>query len=177
MYKKIIGMTLLTLALVVGATLVVAAQENEGPWTREYTFEVMQVEGSTVVAKMPDGLLRTFTVAPDREFVVDGKTITVKDLKAGTSLTATITSKPAPEAIDSVSGRLMWRTGRTVVVKLDSGEIKQFTVSADFQFTVDGKEVNVHELTKGTHLTSTWITEDPETVVTPDTPLIGKGPS
>ena len=88
-------------------------------------------------------------------------------------MTATITSKPAPEALETLNGKVMWRTGNTIVVRTDEGETKQFTVDANRIFMVDGAEVRIDELREGTHLSATRIREDPATVITPETPITG----
>ncbi len=57
---------------------------------------VEYVEDDTLVVRMSTGELREFTVNPFRKFVIDGKELTVKQLKPGTTLTATIIVKTTP---------------------------------------------------------------------------------
>jgi LPXTG-motif cell wall-anchored protein len=46
--------------------------------------------------------------------------------------------------------------GGTLIVKLDSGEIRSFTPPADRVFTIDGKDVKLAQLQPGTKLTATY---------------------
>jgi CRISPR/Cas system-associated exonuclease Cas4 (RecB family) len=52
-----------------------------------------------------------------------------------------------------------------LVVRMANGEIKQFTVPPGFQFTVDGRQVGLSDLTPGTALSATIkTTKTPQTV-------------
>jgi CRISPR/Cas system-associated exonuclease Cas4 (RecB family) len=54
-----------------------------------------------------------------------------------------------------------------LVVKMSNGEIKQYTIPAGFQFTVDGRQVGLADLTPGTALSATIkTTKTPEVVRT-----------
>ena len=54
------------------------------------------VEGNTLAIKMSTGEVRVLTVPDSRTALVDGKKITVHDLKVGTTLTANITTTTTP---------------------------------------------------------------------------------
>ena len=57
--------------------------------------------------------------------------------------------------------------GDQLVVRMPSGEVRQITVPAGFQFNVDGKQVGIADLTPGTELTAVVkTTKTPETVKT-----------
>jgi hypothetical protein len=57
--------------------------------------------------------------------------------------------------------------GDKLVVKMSSGEIREFTPPADRKFEVDGKMLSLSELTPGTHLSATiTTTTTPEIVRT-----------
>src|SRR6266850_5962018 len=65
------------------------------------------------------------------------------------------------------SGEVVYVSGKQVVVKLDDGQVKMFDVPESARFTVDGREVTVHELKPGTRLTRTIeTTSTPRTVTT-----------
>jgi hypothetical protein len=65
------------------------------------------------------------------------------------------------------SGEVVYVSGNDLVVKVDDGQVKHITVPDDFKFQVDGKELNVHELTPGMRLTRTITTTTvPKTVTT-----------
>jgi hypothetical protein len=56
------------------------------------------------------------------------------------------------------NAEVVYASGNDVVVKLENGEVENFTVPDDFKFQVDGKELTAHELQPGTHLTQTITT-------------------
>src|SRR5262245_43631288 len=62
--------------------------------TNRVTAEVVQVEGTYLLVKLQSGEVRVFNVNPERTFIIDGKPMTVQQLKPGTILTATFTSTP-----------------------------------------------------------------------------------
>ena len=55
-------------------------------------FQIISVDGNTLVVKLPEGT-REMAVADDFRFNVDGKMLSVQELKPGMAGTATITTK------------------------------------------------------------------------------------
>jgi hypothetical protein len=72
------------------------------------------------------------------------------------------------------SGTVVAVDGNNLIVKMQDGEIKHFTVPEDSKFTVDGKEVGISELKPGTHLTQSVTTTRTPTVVKTTTTIKGK---
>lgn len=166
----------MVVGLVVGLAGAAVAAHHEKV-TIEYQGEVLDVDGNTLVTKMiPSGEVKTFTVDPAREFIVDGKAITVEDLEPGTVLSAKVDVMPSEETAQQISGTIMHIVAKTVVIRLDSGEVKSYTVDYDREFMVDGQPKTIQEMHEGTRVTATRIIADPETVITPDTPITGKAP-
>ena len=65
--------------------------------TVKMTGEVVRVQGNWLLAKMePLGNLSLFDVQPGREFIVDGQPKHIADLRPGTVLTGSITTKTTP---------------------------------------------------------------------------------
>jgi hypothetical protein len=65
------------------------------------------------------------------------------------------------------SGEVIYVSGNDLVVRVDDGQVKHFEIPEDFKFQVDGKDLSVHELTPGMHLTRTITTTTvPKTVTT-----------
>ena len=65
------------------------------------------------------------------------------------------------------SGTVVSTFNDQLVVKLSNGEIKQYTIPPGFQFTVDGRQVGLGDLTPGTQLSATIkTTKTPEVVRT-----------
>jgi hypothetical protein len=168
--------TVLVAGLVLGVTGVAVATHHEKV-TIEYKGEVIKVDGNTVVTKMiPSGEIRTTTVDPAREIIVDGKPITVKDLQVGTTLSAKVDVIPSEETATQVSGTIMHIVAKTVIIRLDSGEVKSYTVDYDREFMVDGQPKTIQQMREGTYVTATKIIADPSTVITPETPITGEAP-
>src|SRR5579884_1486599 len=57
-----------------------------------------------------------------------------------------------------VRGTVVYLEGNTLLVRLSSGEMKEFNVPESRKFMIDGREVSVHELKPGTRLTATITT-------------------
>ena len=167
---------MMAIALVAGLAVAAAAQESEAV-TVTFEAEVLKVEEGALVMKMlPDGEVRTSTPVAGREVNVDGTMVPWEELEVGTVLSATVNFIPSPDMYETISGRALHVVNRTVVVKLDSGEVKQFTVDKDFTFMVDGQPRTVDKITPKTKLSAERIKADPAAVITPATPITGKAP-
>jgi hypothetical protein len=144
------------------------------------TGEVVWVQGDCLVAKMqPDGHYSVFNVQPGREFVIDGQTKHIGDLKLGTVLTATVTTKTQPVTLRTTStlnGTVAWAQGNYVVLTLENGENKEYTVPDSYRFVVEGNPASVHDLKHGMKVTATKIMEEPQTEITVNTVITGKAP-
>ena len=78
-----------------------------------------------------------------------------------------ITAVKADSTTEVKSGKVVAVDGNHVIIKMSTGETKEFDVPDDFKVTVDGKEVPVSELKPGTMLTrSITTTTEPKTVYT-----------
>ena len=63
------------------------------------------LEGNDLLVRLrPSGLYQFFEVQPGRKFVIDGQPKLIGDLKTGTVLTATVTTKTQPASSISASG-------------------------------------------------------------------------
>src|SRR6186713_2576512 len=71
---------------------------------------VAYTEGNYLVVRMADGEIREFNVPESRKFMIDGKELTVHDLKVGTKLTANITTTTTPvtERTTTVGSGKVW---------------------------------------------------------------------
>jgi hypothetical protein len=84
------------------------------------------------------------------------------------------TIKGAPKVtVEQVSGTVLKAEGNTLVVRMSTGEIKQFAVPESRRFIIDDKELTVHDLQVGTRLQATVTTTT--TPVTERTTTIGTG--
>ena len=82
--------------------------------------------------------------------------------------TSTTTQAGAPTTATEVErGTVTYVSGNDLIVKMDSGVVRYFNVPETARITVDGKELNVHQLKAGMKLQRTiTTTETPKTVTT-----------
>ena len=159
-------------------------QETKGAatvTTEKMSGEVVLVEGTTVIVKMADGELRTFSNVPDsRKATIDGKEVGVRELKPGTKLSATITKTETPVTVRTTTvgtGRVAFVSGSTVILTLPNGENKQYKVKPDYKFNINGKPASVFELRQGMTVSAEKIVEEPKVEIATDTKVVGQAPA
>jgi len=139
--------------------------------------EVTATSANSLVARMiPSGEHRLFMVRPTQKFIVDGKTLSLNQVKPGTILTADVFTTATPvekRTTATVSGTVFWVAGNSVVLTLPSGENKQYTVKPDYKFVIDGKPATVSDLKAGQKISATKITEEPVTEFYTDAVVTG----
>ena len=142
--------------------------------------EVVLVDQNNVLVRMqPSGQYRIFTVAPTRQFMIDGQPKTVNQLTPGTVLTATITTtaQPVTDRTTTVTNGTVWFVDKNtnhLIVTLPNGENRWYNVPAGYMFTVEGKPATIEELRKGMKVSGTKIASEPRTEITNDTVVTGK---
>jgi hypothetical protein len=142
--------------------------------TNRVSCEVVQVEGTYLLVKLASGEIRVFNVDPARRFIVDGTPLTVHQLKPGTILTATFTSTPPVGApVTTVTGKVWYASGNTVILTLPDGTNKSYTVPASFKFIVGGEPAPVSKLRKGMNVTAHRIPEPPAVEISHDVEVTG----
>lgn len=142
--------------------------------TQRVNAEVVQVDGTYLLVKLESGEVRVFNVSPERRFIVDGKPLTVQQLKPGTILTATFTSTPPVGApVTTVTGKVWYASGSTVILTLPDGTNKSYKVPPSFQFMVNDRPATVNELRKGMNVTAHRIPEPPAMEMSSDVEVTG----
>ena len=187
--NKSLSTKLLAIAiLALFAAVAIAQDRSETKVTREATSheykvergEVVYVSGNELVVKMDNGEIRNVTVAPDATAIVDGKTITVKDLQPGMKLEKTIKTSTTPELVTTVRTieGTVWHVNppKSVILTLGTGENKKYNVPKDQVFKINGEDKTVFELKKGMKVTATVITRVPQTMVAQEKAVTGKLP-
>ena len=100
--------------------------------TEQITGEVALVDGNRLVVKLePKGLYRYFDIPPGRQFIIDGQTKMISDLRPGTVLTATATTTTQPVIVRTTSvinGTVWYVSGNYVILTLPSGENRDYNV-------------------------------------------------
>jgi hypothetical protein len=136
-------------------------------------FEVIAVDGNHLILRDERGTSDYFVPA-DFVFTVDGKKMTVADLKAGMKGTATVTTTTTvtPVVVTELrSGMVLstWVNSVTVLDRTD-GVRKKFTQdqlnARGLQIFKDGKVIPISQLNKGDEITATVISQRPPDVVT-----------
>jgi len=146
--------------------------------------EVVYVSGNDLVVKdLDSGELKAFVVPDTARATVDGKEVSVHDLKPGMTLEHTITTTTTPKVVTQVrtiQGRI-WHVNppKHVILQMPNGENKQYTIPDGQKFVVNGQSLDAFHLRQGMDVTATVITEVPVTEVaehhavtgtTPETP-------
>ena len=134
-------------------------------------FQIISVDGNVLVVKLPEGT-REMAVADDFRFNVDGKMLSVRELKAGMSGTATITTKTTttPVVVTEVkNGTVMQNMGTSILVRTEDG-MKMFS-QADIdkrgiKIWRDGKLAEISDFRANDRLTATIVTTKPPQVMT-----------
>ena len=140
----------------------------KGPSTYETTVRsgtVIYVSGNELLVRMPDGTAEHFVVSPSQTFTVDGKQMTIADLKVGTHLTQTITTKTTPKTITTtrtIEGKVWHVNPPTyVILTLPDGTNKEYNVPKGQVFNINGQKDTVFQLKKGMNVSATVVTEEP----------------
>jgi hypothetical protein len=155
-------------ALVCLTAAVSVAQTSSASETKK--FQIISVNGNVLVVRLPEGT-RELTVADDFRFNIDGKMLSVQELKPGMAGTATITTRTTvtPVTVTEVkNGTVMQATGNSILVRTDEG-MKMFTQSdidkRGITIMRAGKPAQISDFRTNDRLTATIITTQPPRVV------------
>ena len=157
-------------ALVCLTAAVTLAQTTTTSETKK--FQVISVDGNQLVVRLPEGT-REMTVPEDFRFTVDGKSLSVHELRAGMSGTATITTRTTvtPVTVTEVkNGTVLYALGQSIIVRTSENEVKQFTQSdidkRGVKIMREGKPAEISDFRANDRLTATIITSKPPRVMT-----------
>ena len=160
---------LVTAAVVALTSVAALAQQSTTSETK--TFEVLSVQGNQLVVSLPEGT-RELTVADDFRFTVNGKQLSVRELRPGMKGTATITTRTTvtPVTVTEVkNGTVAYSAGSTIIVRTEEG-VKSFTQSdvdkRGVKIMRAGKPAQVSDFRQGDKLSATIITSLPPKVLT-----------
>ena len=139
--------------------------------TETKKFRIIAVEGNDLVVKLPEGT-KELTVPQDFQFNVDGKMLSVSELKPGMAGTATITTKTTvvPVTVTEVkNGTVLQTMGTTIIVRTDNG-VKMFTQGdidkRGVKIMRGGQPAQITDFRANDKLTATIITTKPPKVMT-----------
>jgi hypothetical protein len=140
---------------------------------------VLYVEGNTLVVLSSTGLIEEFQVAPGRKFMIDGKELTIGQLKPGTNLTLTVTTTTTPVTTRTTTvgtGKVFWVNQSAVILTLPNNERRMYKPDESYRFMVDGKPASLHDLKKGMTIAAQKIVEEPRTEITTNSVITGTSP-
>jgi hypothetical protein len=143
---------------------------------------VESVDGGVLVVKMANGEIRSFTPPADRRFVIDGKQLTLSELKPGTKLTATVkqsSTTTTVKTVETLEGTVLYAAGPAVVLRLPTGENRQYNIKSTDPvkfYDGSGKEMTVFDLRKNMRIKATKITEAPQVELVTDVAVTGTAP-
>jgi len=125
--------------------------------------EVVYVSGNELVVKMENGEVKHFTVPDGATANVDGKQLTIRDLKPGMKLQRTITTTTTPKTVTNVrtiEGKVFSVIPPlTVILSFPDGSPnKQYQIPKDQTFMVDGQKKTAFDLKPGMPISATAVT-------------------
>jgi LPXTG-motif cell wall-anchored protein len=129
---------------------------------------------------MENGEIRHATVPDNATAMVDGKQITIKDLKVGMKLERTITTTSTPKTVKTVRAG----TGTVVnvmppnyaTVRFEDGTVERYKIPKGTKFTIDGQQKTAFDLKPGMKISATRIVEEPIVEVTESKAITGAAP-
>jgi hypothetical protein len=143
--------------------------------------EVIAASGNDLVVRREDGQLLDFPNVPDNKTVtVDGRRLTIHDLKPGMKLERTTVVTTTPRLITTVkavSGKVWHVTPPNgVILTLEDGTNQSFKIPKGQKFMINGRETDAWGLKKGMQVSATAVTETPESVVSHEVKLTSTPP-
>src|SRR5688572_30682025 len=141
--------------------------------------EVLAVNGHDIMVKLDTGEVRHYTAPPGATANVDGRQLTVQDLRPGMKLARTTITTTSDRVVTSVrmTHGTVWQVNAPYVIFTGpDGKNKQVKVPDGTKFTIGGESKTVFDLKKGMKFTATIVTQAPETVVTSTRSTTGTAP-
>jgi len=139
--------------------------------TETKKFQIIAVDGNQLVVKLPEGT-RELTVPDDFRFNIDGKMLSVHELKPGMSGTANITTKTTvvPVTVTEVKDGIVTKALGTSIIVATDGGYKMFSQSdidkRGVKIMRSGKPAQISDFRENDRLTATIITSKPPRVMT-----------
>lgn len=165
------GRVISAIAVVVGLIAGVGWAQTTSSSTETKAFEVIAVDGNDLVVKLPEGT-RQLAVPEDFRFVVNGKPLSVHELKPGMTGTATITTRTTttPVTVTEVkNGKVAHVAGSTIIVQTEEGyrSFNQGEIDKrGVKIFRSGKPAQLSDFRAGDQLSATIVTTQPPKVVT-----------
>ena len=134
--------------------------------------EVLSVNGNVLLVRGPEGV-KEFTVPDDFVFNMDGRQLSVYDLKAGMKITAVVKTTETPVEMFSTEVRraeVVHTIGTAVILRGEDGELRKYTIkdmkARNVVFYRRGEEISSYDLKKGDRISATVVTKLPPEMIT-----------
>jgi hypothetical protein len=147
--------------------------------THVQNAEVIHVSGHEMVVELENGKFELLNLPADFKFNVDGKHLTVHELKPGTKLSQDIHTVSTPQEVTTVrtvNGKVWHVSANHVILSFPSGENKSYTVPEGIVFNIDGQKKTVFDLRKGMEISATVVTVAPQQTLSTHTVVTGQAP-
>jgi len=161
----------LLLATVLALPFAGATQAQTTTTTDVRTFEIIAVDGNSLVVRNESGT-HEYSVPDDFRFTVDGRQLSVQDLKPGMKGTATVTTKTTltPVTVTEVKeGTVVSATNYSAIVRSSEG-VRRFTQNElddrGVQILKEGRLIRIRDLRQGDNITATIFSKAPPVVLT-----------
>jgi LPXTG-motif cell wall-anchored protein len=135
-------------------------------------FQIIAVDGNQLLVKLPEGT-RELTVPADFQFNVDGKMLSVHDLKPGMEGTATVTTRTRliPVTVTEVkNGTVLQALGTAIIVRTEDGTTKMFSQGdidkRGIKIVREGQPAQISDFRANDRLTATIVTTKPPRTMT-----------
>ena len=126
---------------------------------------MVYVQGSDVVLRLTNGEVKQLECPDSSKFTVDGKELTVHDLKQGMKLGELNTTTVPCRSVDTVEtmkiGTVGKTIGNTIIIKTTDGVNKMYRVPSESRIAIDGKEISLDGLREGDKITVTVVKLSP----------------
>ncbi len=150
-----------TFAVLLAWGLSVPALQAQQGQTTIGNAEVVYVQGSDVVVRLANGEVRQLEFPDSSRFVVDGRQLTVHELKQGMTLgepRTTVVPSRSVDTVETMQVGTVWKTiGNTIIIKTTDGVNKLYRVPSGSRVTIDGKEISLEGLREGDNITATIV--------------------
>jgi len=156
---------------IVCLTAAVTFAQTATSTTETKKFQIIAVEGNQLVVKLPEGT-RELTVPDDFRFNVDGKMLSVHELKPGMSGTANVTTKTTvtPVTVTEVKDGIVTKALGTSIIVATDGGFKMFSQSdidkRGVKIMRSGQPAQISDFRENDRITATIITSKPPRVMT-----------
>ena len=159
------------LATVLAVPFAGAAQAQTTSTTEVNKFEILAVDGNNLVVRNEKGT-HEYVVPDDFRFTVDGKKLSVKELKPGMKGTATVTTKTTltPVTVTEIKEGTVVSAAEYAVTVRSSEGVRRFTQSQlddrGVQILKEGRIIRIRDLRQGDQITATIFSKAPPVVLT-----------